>query len=263
MDLSIVIPCCNEEENIPKLRAELLPVAAALARERTVELVLVDDGSTDGTYAALQAAFVQTPPPAGISVKLERHPVNRGLGAAMRTGFAAAAGEIVVSTDADGTYKFETIPALLACLTPGVDLVTASPYHPAGGVQDVPQYRLVLSQGASFLYRVLVEWHLHTWTALYRAYRREVLQTITFDSPGFLAGTELLVKARLAGFRAAEYPAVLHSRVAGQSKAKVFRIIRAHLGFQWKVVLHRLGLAPLVARRAAPQGTSSWIAPKP
>ena len=73
----------------------------------------------------------------------------------------------------------------------------------------------------------------------------------SFASPGFLAGTELLVKARLAGYRAAEYPAVLHSRVAGQSKAKVWRIIRAHLGFQWRVVLHRLGLAPLVTSRKA------------
>lgn len=251
MDLSIVIPCCNEVENVPKLQTELMPVVAGLARERSVEVVFVDDGSTDGTLAALQAAFAAGRGPAGVAIRFEQHPVNRGLGAAMRTGFAAASGDVILSTDADGTYKFETLPALLAYLTPDVDIVTASPYHPAGAVKDVPQYRLVLSQGASFLYRLLVEWNLHTWTALYRAYRREVLQTISFASPGFLAGTELLVKARLAGYRAAEYPAVLHSRVAGQSKAKVWRIIRAHLGFQWRVVLHRLGLAPLVTSRKA------------
>ncbi|MBL8056225.1 MAG: glycosyltransferase family 2 protein [Anaerolineales bacterium] len=257
MDLSIVVPCCNEAENVPKLAAELMPVAAALARTQSVEVVFVDDGSTDGTLAALQAAFGAGRTPAGVSVRFEQHPVNRGLGAAMRTGFAAAAGAVVASTDADGTYKFETLPALLACLTPEVDIVTASPYHPAGGVKDVPEYRLVLSQGASFLYRLLVEWRLHTWTCLYRAYRREVLQTIQFASTGFLAGTELLVKALLAGYRVAEYPAVLHSRVAGQSKAKVARIISAHLGFQWQVILHRLKLKPMAGINRG-SGDRAW-----
>lgn len=257
MDLSIVVPCCNEAENVPKLAAELMPVAAALARDRSVEVVFVDDGSTDGTLPALEAAFGAGRAPAGVAVRFEQHPVNRGLGAAMHTGFAAAAGEVVVSTDADGTYKFETIPALLACLGPQVDIVTASPYHPAGAVKDVPRYRLVLSQGASFLYRLLVAWRIHTWTCLHRAYRREVLQTIQFESPGFLAGTELLVKALLAGYRVAEFPAILHSRVAGQSKAKVVRIIRAHLGFQWRVVLHRLKLKPLTGVRRA-GGGRAW-----
>ena len=257
MDLSIVVPCCYEVDNVPKLAAELMPVAAALARERSVEVVFVDDGSTDGTLPALLAAFGEGRAPAGVNVRFEQHPVNRGLGAAMRTGFAAASGEVVLSTDADGTYHFETIPALLACLGPRVDIVTASPYHPAGGVRDVAQYRLVLSQGASFLYRLLVAWRINTWTCLYRAYRREVLQTIQFDSPGFLAGTELLVKALLAGYRVAEFPAVLHSRAAGQSKAKVLGIIRAHLAFQWQVILHRLRLKPLAGIRRV-NGGPAW-----
>jgi dolichol-phosphate mannosyltransferase len=192
-----------------------------------------------------------------VTVKFERHPVNRGLGAAMRTGFAAAAGAVVVSTDADGTYEFHTIPELLACLEPGMDIVTASPYHPRGAVRDVPRYRLVLSQGASALYRLLVDWRLHTWTCLFRAYRRDVLEKITFESSGFLAGTELMVKALLAGYRVAEYPAVLHSRAAGASKARVIHIIRAHLEFQWKVLLHRLNIKPLVSSQRE-CGGQSW-----
>ena len=50
----------------------------------------------------------------------------------MRTGFEAAVGQVIVTTDSDGTYKFAEMPALLACLKPGVDIVTASPYHPEG-----------------------------------------------------------------------------------------------------------------------------------
>ena len=179
---------------------------------------------------------------------IERHGRNRGLGAAIRTGLAVAQGDILVTTDSDGTYRFTEIPALLALMTPDVDIVTASPYHPQGGVAGVPAYRLILSRGSSLLYRLLVNWRIHTYTALFRAYRRSAIAHITFQSDGFLAGTELLVKAMLSGARPAELPAVLYSRVHGVSKAKIARTIRAHLGFQWRICLHRLGIVPLVDR---------------
>src|SRR5258708_36781496 len=233
MDLSIVIPCYNELDGLSKLQDELRPVLVQLTSNQSVEVLFVDDGSQDGTGLALQQTFDARREP-GLSFKFERHPVNRGLGAAIRTGFAAAAGNVIVTTDSDGTYKFANIPALLACLTPKVGLVTASPYHPAGGVEGVPGYRLLLSQGSSLIYRLLVDWRVHTYTALFRAYRRQIVDTIPFQSDGFLAGTELMVKAMLAGWRVAEYPAVLHARVAGVSKAKLARTIRAHLAFQWR-----------------------------
>lgn len=247
MNLSIVVPCCNEVDNVPKLASELMPVAADLARKHGVEVIFVDDGSTDGTLPALREAFGGERAPAGVTVRFEQHPVNRGLGAAMRTGFAAARGDIVISTDADGTYRFDTIPAMLTYFTPEVAIVTASPYHPQGRVENVSAHRLVLSQGASFLYRLLVRWDIHTWTCLFRAYRREVLQNISFEADGYLAGTELMVKAMLSGYRVAEFPTVLYARLAGASKAKLLRTIRAHLEFQWQVLLHHLRVALLVA----------------
>jgi dolichol-phosphate mannosyltransferase len=175
-------------------------------------------------------------------VKFERHEVNRGLGAALRTGFASAHGQVIVTTDSDGTYKFSEIPAMLSYLSQDVDIVTASPYHPEGEVVGVPGYRLVLSRGSSAIYRVLVDWHVHTYTSLFRAYRREVVENITFESDGYRAGTELMVKAMLAGYRVAEYPAALHRRVFGVSKAKLVSTIIGHLSFQGTVLLHRLRL---------------------
>jgi dolichol-phosphate mannosyltransferase len=244
MDLSLVIPCYNEADNVPKIRNELLPVVSQLARTLSVEVVFVDDGSKDNTQQVLTEAmrdFQQ----AGVAAKVEHHPINKGVGAALSTGFAASHGNIVVTTDSDGTYKFSQIPDLLACLKPDIDIVTGSPYHPAGGVQNVPRYRLILSQGASIMYRVLASWQVHTYTALFRAYRREVIERVPFESDGFLAGTELMVNAMLMGYQVGEYPAVLHSRQAGASKAKVVRIIRSHLKYQWRVLLWRLGLMPL------------------
>lgn len=254
MDLSIVVPCFNEADNVPKIRQEFFPVIAELAKTRSVEVIFVDDGSSDGTWQALVDAFGQPDYLPGVLIRFERHQVNRGLGAAIRTGFAASRGEIVVTTDSDGTYKFTEIPALLACLTPDVDMVTASPYHPQGGIVGVPAYRLVLSQGSSILYRFLVNWRIHTYTALFRAYRRQVVERVPFEADGFLAGTEILVNGMLMGYRAAEYPAVLHSRVFGTSKAKLIRTIKAHLKYQGQVLLHRLSLKPTPQPRQAMGG---------
>ncbi|MGL4649391.1 MAG: glycosyltransferase family 2 protein, partial [Caldilineaceae bacterium] len=86
---------------------------------------------------------------------------------------------------------------------------------------------------------------VHTYTALFRAYRRDVIQRTPFESDGFLAGTELMVKAMLQGCRVVEFPTVLHARAAGVSKAKLLRTIRAHLAFQGDVLRHRLGWGSL------------------
>jgi dolichol-phosphate mannosyltransferase len=252
MDLSVVVPCFNEAENTPKLVAEFVPVMEDLARGQRCEVVFVDDGSRDATWSALHEAFPQGAHP--FEVRFERHAANRGLGAAIRTGLRASRGDVVVTTDCDGTYKFTDIPLVLDRLAPDVDIVTASPYHPRGGVAGVPAYRLVLSQGSSLLYRLLVDWRIHTYTALLRAYRRPVVDTVPFESDGFLAGTEILVNGKLLGFRAVEFPTVLHARALGVSKAKIARTIRAHLAFQGRILLHRLGVRPLFT---APAGVAA------
>jgi dolichol-phosphate mannosyltransferase len=239
MELTLVVPCYNEIDNVPKLREEFFPVVDRLAESRSVEVIFVDDGSRDGTLAALQAAFGTISRP-NMQVKFLKHPVNRGLGAAIRTGLSASLGDVVVTTDSDGTYRHDEIFKLIQRMTPEVDLVTASPYHPEGGVENVPGYRLVLSKGSSILYRILVSWKIHTYTALFRAYRRRVVETVPFQSDGFLAGTEILVNSLLMGYGVAEYPTVLHARVKGVSKARILQTIRAHLRFQWQILLWRL-----------------------
>ncbi len=237
MDLSLVIPCCNEEDSVPSLTTTLFPIVQQLRYDRSVEVIFVDDGSADRTYECVKQLIADQ-----IDMRVVQHPRNLGLGAALRTGFANAKGNVIVTTDSDGTYRFDEIPALLALMKPGVDIVTASPYHRRGGIANVPPYRIILSRGSSLIYQVLVDRNVATYTALFRAYRREVTWRVPFQSDGFLAGTELIVNALLAGYRVAEYPAVLHSRQAGASKAKIVRTIRAHLRFQWQVLLRRLHL---------------------
>jgi dolichol-phosphate mannosyltransferase len=248
MKISIIAPCYNESENVYKLYTELLPVVEDMVTHGveisgqaidSAEIIFVDDGSRDGTTIKLRETFIGTHDPR-VAIKFLKHEMNLGLGAAIRTGFTNATGDVVVTVDSDGTYKFSEIPSLLAYLTPGIDIVTASPYHPRGNVVGVPANRLILSRGSSMIYRFLVDWKLYTYTSLFRAYRSNVIKEIHFDANDFLAGTEILVKAILNGYKATEFPAELYKRMFGVSKAKIARTIISHLRFQFWVLLQRL-----------------------
>lgn len=256
MKLSIVIPCYNEADNVPGLQKDLWPVVERLSSSGQwsyVEVIFVDDGSKDETARLIEEAFGERE-----NVRLLRHEVNKGLGAALRTGLSAASGDVILSTDSDATYPFTELEPMLARLVPGVDIVTASPYHPDGGIDNVPAYRIFLSKGASALYRVLVNPRLHTYTSMFRAYRRSVLEPDRPHHDGFLGVTELLVYAMLNGARVAEHPCRLRVRRYGQSKARVWQITKSHLNFQRQIILYRLGqLGP--GREAAP-GFSSNLA---
>ena len=243
MDISIVIPCYNEADNVDSLAVGLRPVLTELRHDRSVEVVLVDDGSIDGTGDLLAACFAGEG-----DIRVVRHDRNRGLGAALRTGFQAARGDIVVTTDSDATYPFALIVPLLERLTPEVDIVTGSCYHPDGGIDNVPAYRVLLSKSASLLYRLLLDPSLHTYTCLFRAYRRDVIATVPFTAPGFLSVTELIAHALLRGYVVDELPCTLRVRRHGASKARIAAIIRSHLRFQWALI-RTYGLPP---RRAIP-----------
>ena len=250
MKLSVIIPCYNEAENVPKLHGELLPVIQLMLASgrmnteealESVEMIFVDDGSSDETSSQLKDLFCNVTSPT-LSFQFLRHKVNAGLGAAIRTGFTHASGDTLLTVDSDGTYKFSEIPALLNYLKPGVDIVTASPYHPQGGVIGVPKYRLFFSKGSSMLYRILVDRNIYTYTCLFRAYRARVVREVNFVSNDFLGGTELLVEALLKGFHAVDFPSVLHKRMYGVSKARIARTIFSHLKFMAWILLHRLSL---------------------
>jgi dolichol-phosphate mannosyltransferase len=259
MKLSIIIPAYNEADGVAYTAAALQNVLADLRQTYELELIFVNDGSKDDTAALLQEAFA-----AHKDVTVVSHEVNLGLGAAIRTGFKHAKGDIVVTTDFDGTYDFRTIPELLKYMAkPDVDIVTASPYHRDGGVRGVPKYRLLFSYSASLLYRVLVDFRILTWTALFRAYRRSVVDNVEFESNEFLAGTELLVKAIQQGYRVAEFPTILDSRAYGQSSMKIARVTWSHLQFQSRLLkdsvihfnVHRLFRKPLPATQERPEAS--------
>lgn len=235
--LSIIIPCCNEEDAVYLLPRRLFPALRQLGERYEVELILVDDGSIDQTWSRLEQIRQDGAP---CRVSLVRHDRNRGLGAALRTGQAAATGQVVVTLDADGTYPFEIVESLVAAVEQGADVATVSPYMRGGGVEGVSGVRLLFSRGASLLYRLVVDRRIATYTAMVRAYRADILAKSISDEDGFLHVAMTLVEARRRGARVVEVPAVLRRRDVGVSKARIWRITRSHLKYLARLAYLRL-----------------------
>jgi dolichol-phosphate mannosyltransferase len=239
--ISIVIPCFNESEGIELLRTKLTPVIKKLQETRSVELILVDDGSIDDTYLKLQQYFSQT-------AQIVRCDRNRGLSAAIQLGAAHATGSIICTADSDCTYDPAQLISLLKLMRDDIDIVTASPYHPQGLVVNVPGWRLFLSKGLSRLYWLVLPCKLYTYTSMFRAYRREVFETVRIQDPGFLGLVEIIVEAMFQGYNVAEYPAELRRRVFGQSKLRVARVVWNHL----KYIKQLISRKSLFTRRLKP-----------
>ena len=155
-------------------------------------------------------------------------------------------------SDSDSTYAYNLIPQLLALLEPHVDIVTGSCYHPRGGVENVPAQRVFFSKSASLMYRVILRWDIHTYTCMFRAYRRRVIETTAFESNDFLSVTELLANAICQGYVVRELPCTLRVRRYGQSKARVARIIRSHLRFQVQLLRRRAAPLRSIGERTVP-----------
>jgi len=222
--ISVIVPCFNEEEGIPFLANNLASLKNELSSQFDTEFILVDDGSKDQTWSLLEKYFGDNP-----SAKLIQHPENQGVSAAIMTGLRHAR-EIACSIDCDCSYDPAELRPMLHLLTPGVDLVTASPYHPSGTVLNVPGWRLLLSKASSILYRLVTARPLHTFTACVRVYRRSSTVGTPLRHTGFLGVAELLGKMALANKTIVEHPATLEVRIFGQSKMRVLQTILGHLG---------------------------------
>ena len=222
--ISVVIPCYNEEPTLPYLANTLRTLETDLNRNYQCEFIFIDDGSRDETFNKLNEFFGAKP-----NVKILRHVVNQGVAAGILTGLQAAQTEIVCSMDCDCTYDPHELENMIPLLSDGIDMVTASPYHKHGGVLNVPEWRLFLSKGASFLYRQVLQAKLDTYTSCFRVYRRSSVIDLKVQEKGFLGVAELLGKLDLRGGRIVEHPAVLEVRLFGFSKMKTVRTIFGHL----------------------------------
>jgi len=236
--VTMVVPCYNEVTGLCHLQGRLTCAAVRLENRYRVRLVLVDDGSTDRTWELMQELFANRP-----NCTLLRHSTNRGIGAAILTGIREARTEIVCSIDADCSYDPSELEKLIPMLSREVDLVTASPYHPAGVVLGIPGHRMLLSKAASFIYRQILRQKLYTYTSCFRVYRRSSILRLNLRHNDFLAIAELVGKLDLRGGVVVECPTTLTMRLYGSSKMKTVRTLFRHVCLIAELVAMRVGQA--------------------
>ena len=202
--LSVVVPTFNEAGSVTGLAERL---QAALAG-REWELVIVDDGSPDGT-ADIAAALAPR-----IPVNLVRRAGKAGLASAVVAGFAAARGDVLLVMDADLSHPPETVPALVDAIAGGADLAVGSRYVVGGGVLDWPLKRRVVSRVACLMGNVLVP--VRDSTSGFFALRRSVIDGVTLNPIGFKIGFEVIARGRYT--TVVEVPYTFRDRELGASK---------------------------------------------
>ncbi len=210
--VAVLIPTYNERENLPGI------VARVRASTPTVDVVVLDDNSPDGTGALADELAAADP-----QVHVLHRTEKAGLGRAYLAGFEWAMErgyEAVVEMDADGSHQPEQLPGLLTALE-HADVVIGSRWVKGGRVRNWPTRRKVLSIGANLYTKVLLGMHVNDATAGFRAYRTSALAEMRLtgvESQGYCFQVDLTVRAVRAGLIVVEVPITFVEREVGVTK---------------------------------------------
>jgi dolichol-phosphate mannosyltransferase len=253
--LSLIIPAFNEAAVIARAIAE---AETALAPHfAQFEILVIDDGSTDPTTDEVRRVI-----PSAAHTALLQHRVNRGYGAALRTGFEAARFDLVAFTDADCQFDLADLAKLapLAATTPVVAGFRAD--------RQDPWRRRFLSWGYNVLARALLGTRVRDVDCALKVFRREVLAGLLPESRGFFVNTEMMTRARQLGLEVAEVPVTHRPRAGGTSKVslrEVPRTARTLFSFWWHSVVRARHVKPVVlqARLAVQEAAEPKRAPLP
>ena len=236
----VCLPTYDEAENVLPMTREVL------AQDERIEVLVVDDGSPDGTADLVDEARAEEP-----RVHLLRRSGKLGLGSAYRAGFdygLEQGFDLVLTMDCDFSHRPSYLPDLLAGMDVH-DMMIGSRYVPGGGIANWPIHRRSLSAFANLYTRILLRLPVKDCTAGFRCYSREVLETIDtagIKSSGYSFLEEMVFRVHRAGFRIGETPILFEDRVAGASKINRAEIFRA--------AAHVLGTALRPPQRAVRRG---------
>jgi len=210
--ISVVVPFYNEEKNVEEMYRRLKAVMDGLGR--TYELIFVDDGSRDRTYERLRAMYEHDP--AIRVIKLRR---NFGQTAGLQAGFDHARGDVIVSMDGDLQHAPEEIPQFLAKIDEGFDIVSGWRKER----KDNALFRKFPSRVANRMMKRLVKVNIHDFGTTFKAYRREVVQSIRLFGELHRFIPALISRE---GFKITDIPISNINRLAGKSNYGLSRVKR-------------------------------------
>ena len=233
--ISVVCPFYNEAAIIEASIKRMLANLATL--DKPWELIVVNDGSTDNSFALAHALMADNP-----KLRVVGYPNNRGRGFALRTGVAAAKGDIVVTTEVDCSWGDDIAHRIAKVFDeqPNTDMVIASPNLPPGGYANVPANRVIVSRLGNVLLRAALSARITMYTGMTRGYRRNRFLELPIDEDEKEFHLDVARKALAFGFLIREIPATLtwqHEKLAKpgsatrKSSSRVRKLMRTHLLF--------------------------------
>ncbi|MFQ5792032.1 MAG: glycosyltransferase family 2 protein [Acidobacteriota bacterium] len=215
--LSVVLPAYNEEANLERAVRGSASVVASLVED--YELVVVDDGSRDGTERILTRLAEEM----NTHLRVVRHPENRGYGAALRTGFQAARGELIFYTDSDNQFDLRELRGFLPLMREWDAVIGYRMDR-----QD-PFFRRFVSGCYNLLASSAFGMSVRDLNCSFKLFRREAVQTLLLKSDNFFIDTELMVRLHRAGWRYIQRGVHHYPRTAGRSTVRFSDVPRTFL----------------------------------
>ncbi len=231
IDISVVCPFYNE--------AEILDRAICILYEKlqklkiSWELILIDDGSTDGSRDIVKKLSPKCP-----QLKLISYAYNKGRGYALRQGINHAIGDVIITTEIDLSWGEDIVERLYAAMNhhPDTDIIVASPHLEGGGYRNVPFKRVFMSRFGNLVIRLFMSNSVTMNTGMTRAYRWEVIQSIPLEENRKEFHLEVIMKAQALKYKIEEIPCILEwqtykhkgKKVERKSSSKIKKLVVSH-----------------------------------